>query len=90
MKKSIFNVYVAIESQEQAHRFKQLCIDNDLPIWVNKLGWGVKYAKNYLCFSVNYQQFWIMSEMAVLRNEKQYTQVTEQEFIELLKQKNNE
>ena len=33
MKKSIFTVFVPVDSQEQCNRLKQICIDNGLPIW---------------------------------------------------------
>ena len=35
--KTIYNVAVLMESQEQCNRMKQLCIDNGLPIWDDDL-----------------------------------------------------
>mgnify|MGYP003402789722 FL=1 len=32
--KTIYNTYVVMESQDQCDRIKQLCIDNNLPIWI--------------------------------------------------------
>jgi len=87
MKLSIYEVYVNIEDQPQADRMKQICIDYGLPYWGHKLGWylNCKPFKKYFCFSSNYQQFWIMYKKSIKRNKKTYTQVTESEFLELVK-----
>ena len=36
--KTIFNTYFLVESQEQANRLKQICIDNNLRIWDDEIG----------------------------------------------------
>jgi hypothetical protein len=33
MKKTIYNTFIRVTSQEQCDRLKQICIDNGLPIW---------------------------------------------------------
>jgi hypothetical protein len=89
--KSIFNTYVVMESQEQCDRMKQVCIDNNLPIWDSDLGW--RYAKDlaenenaYFCIDPNPEDnnffigYWLKNE-----NPFSATEVTESEWLELLK-----
>lgn len=89
MKKTIFNVYVVMESQEQCERMKQLCIDNGLPIWNCKAGW--EFINEFKC-SFTYDElydkefFVFIGESNQLKNK---TKVTESEFIELLKEYKN-
>ena len=83
MKKSIFTVYVPItEGQEQCDRLKQICIDNGLPI--TKIYNGFNFENGFFKYfyyseSVKVFQVW-NGEVSF------YTQVTEAEFIELLKE----
>ena len=89
MKKSIYNVYVVMESQEQCDRMKQLCIDNELPIWYDGIAFIFNYQisgfseKTIDVFSCENYEFAVWSELHNNRNPD--LQVTEQEFIELLK-----
>lgn len=80
MKKTIYNTYVVMESQKQCDRMKQLCIDNGLPISGSEISfeynqiWGYAFKQS--------KERWF----GVYENYNQ-TQITEQEFIELLKSK---
>jgi len=78
--KNIFNVYVEMESQEQCDRMKQLCVDNGLPIWEDYSAFD--FLKDYV-FGYNKTEFFIYD---LMDNWNKQTQVTETEFIELLKQ----
>lgn len=83
--KTIYNTYVVMESQEQCDRMKQLCIDNNLPIWENVFLFDKRY--NNLFGKIDCD-FWVTYEKSNVLEVKQYkTQVTEEEFIELLKTK---
>ncbi len=77
--KTIYNVYVKMESQEQSDRMEQLCIDNGLPIWKSKCA--------FLFDSTNTNFRMLYKEFFVGNNVMNFTQVTEQEFIQLLKTK---
>lgn len=99
--KTIFNTYIEVESQEQADRLKQICIDNGLPYWVNSSAFNFNQGTNnlddenfefknsfafhgsefFVCLSVSEEDY---KEDIIL----DYTQVTETEWIELLKQHN--
>ena len=87
MKKTIYNVYVPMKSQEQCDRMKQLCIDNGLEYW-NDECYGFGYRKDVLNNFLFSTEFF---EYAVFNFESdKYTKVTEQEFIELLKDMKDE
>jgi len=83
MKKSIYNTFIVMESQEQYDRMKQLCIDNGLPYWVESLGfiYNVLHGNQFY-----YTELGIGGHFVILYNSEHTTQATEQEFIELLKQ----
>jgi len=75
--KTIYNTYVVMDSQEQCDRMKQLCIDNGLPIWDDEIAFKyIKTREHYFTFSeIGFAIF----------HGTDKTQITEQEFIELLK-----
>ena len=79
MKKlTIYNVYVEMKSQAQCDRMRQLCIDNGLAVW-NVFYF---YIGDYFAF---YDiEFGIFNKGT---EDPYQTKVTEQEFIELLKNK---
>lgn len=79
MKKTIYNVYIPVESQEQADRLKQLCIDNGLPYSKDDLDFFL--AKNLV-----FRYSFVFQEFQMWFYDEEFTQSTEQEFIELLKQ----
>ena len=79
MEKTIYNVYVIMESQEQCDRMKQLCIDNGLLIWDIELGFELLMDEVNFNFHIDSEEFFVSS------NIEDKTQVTETEFIELLK-----
>ena len=81
--KTIYNVYVPIESQEQADRMKQICIDYGLPIWDTDFAFTFIPIKNIFRFQEKGNEFWITSTGA-----DNLTQVTESEFLELVKMLN--
>ena len=82
MKKTIYNVYVVMKSQEQCDRMKQLCIDNGLPIP------EMKYYFN-MCQDISNFAYWGNKFAVWDDNCIGQTQITECEFIELLKIKKN-
>ena len=79
MKKSIFTVFIPVESQEQSDRLKQICIDN-----------GLEYGKEVLDFMPSKDLFFrysdIFQEFQLWLYNDKYAQSTEAEFIELLKE----
>jgi hypothetical protein len=79
MKKTIYNVAVLMESQEQCDRMKQLCIDNGLPYWDKGVGFR---------FDLEYENYFriVFDEFYVTFSDLRKTLVTESEFIQLLKQ----
>jgi len=75
--KTIYNTYVVMELQEQCDRMKQLCIDNGLPI---DYGFTIDCKYFEYCRIFDEWNVWNCFDDAK-------TQITEQEFIELLKSK---
>jgi len=83
MKKTIYNVYVVMESQEQCDRMKQLCIDNRL----HYCKWNEAF---YMCEDNSYLSYCDLNGFAIYGGTiSTEIQVTESEFIELLKIKKN-
>jgi hypothetical protein len=76
--KTIYNVSVLMESQEQCDRMKQLCLDYGLPIW--EAMDAFELFGSYKYFKYTGLDFFIGKETSIK------TLVTEAEFIELLKQ----
>jgi len=77
MKKTIFNVYVAMTSQEQCDRMKAVCLENGL----NKEIYDSDFD-----FSEIYRFFlFAMDGFFIASSKYSNTQVTEAEFLELLK-----
>ena len=84
MKKlTIYNVYVEMQDQAQCDRMKQLCIDNGLKWGKLSTSFEIDKELNYykFHFSKNSDLFFIGD------NYYNFKKVTEQEFIELLKNK---
>jgi len=69
-----------MESQEQCDRMKQLCIDNGLIIWDDEDKTAFHYFGKYKLFSANK-----INEFYIRKYIEQVNQITEAEFIELLK-----
>jgi len=90
MKKSIYNVYVVMQDQEQCDRMKQLCVDNGLPYWDDESAFEhmCRFKICSFTFDKEDNEFYIINPY----NAEQWYEnndmlmVTEQEFIELLKQ----
>lgn len=80
--KTIYNVYVPIESQEQADRIKQICIDYGLPYWGSEDAFLL--IKDFKYFSFFGEDCWIGAKHLIDKK----TQVTESEFLELVKMLN--
>lgn len=78
MKKSIYDVYVTVTSQEQADRLKGICLEYGLPIWSMFKFW------NFGCIftSDSDLDFYIMSDEDNIKNHSaNKTQITESNFI---------
>ena len=84
MEKSIYNVYVEMQSQEQCDRMKQLCVDNNLDFYDNFNFEYLRKLYKYFYCSAGYFCNWLELEYNV-----EFHKVTETEFIELLKQHKN-
>jgi hypothetical protein len=84
--KTIYNVAVLMDSQEQCDRVKQLCLDNGLPIWKHK--YAFIYIEEGEVFGSVYDSNIEDNEFFVFRKQDllEKTLITEAEFIELLKQ----
>jgi len=86
--KNIYNVFVKMQSQEQCDRMKQLCIDNKIPFWRNFKGFELEKTidNRQLLFSFSdpYQEFFVYYQSG-LKYDSPKTEVTEEEFINLLK-----
>ena len=84
--KTIYNTYVVMESQEQCDRMKKLCIDNGLLIWGSFD--FTENEKNIFSKDKDDIDFLVMSSSSNIKNYSNiFIEVTEQEFIELLKLK---
>jgi len=84
--KTIYNTYVVMESQEQCDRMKHLCIDNGLNYQKDKCDFNYLESidedyKDVFRFSTSFESFSIW----FFDNSISFTEITEQEFIELLK-----
>lgn len=89
MKKTIYNVYVVMESQEQCERMKQLCIDYGLPIWNDDIAFSFDTDNfNYFLHSLDLT-FAVWLTLESIAEVTDFTKVTETEFIELLKEYKN-
>jgi hypothetical protein len=80
-------------SQEQCDRMRQVCIDNGLPIWEVKVAFELLKIdkKAVFCFISN-EQFYVLDFYDFSANSKElrFTQVSETEFLELLKEYKDE
>lgn len=88
MKKlTIYNVYVEMQDQAQCDRMKQLCIDNELDYWKEEIGFEYyNIYPNFFSQSLDLGfAVWLTS--LSISDVTELTKVTEQEFIELLKNK---
>jgi len=83
--KTIYNTYVVMESQQQCDRMKQLCIDNGLHVWRYKNAFEMGLETN--CFEFYCGEFFVTYNNILPDTMEDKTQITEQEFIELLKTK---
>jgi hypothetical protein len=83
MKKTIFNCYVAMDSQETCDRMKAVCLDNGLPIRKHSMAFDFTQLDVFR-FSKAFQEFGIWYKII------DFTQVTETEFLELLKEYKND
>jgi len=86
--KTIFNVYVEMDSQATCDRMKQLCVDNGLPILNKKVYDGFEFVEYFRYFSfgkASTDRFEIWNHATIY-----FTKATETEFIELLKQYKND
>lgn len=81
MKQTIFTVFVPMQDQSQCDRMKQLCLDNGLQsFYKNHTMWTLEKIFPHFGF---YKGYFGIFDL------KGKTQVTEAEFIELLKEYKN-
>ena len=91
MEKTIYEVYVEMQSQAQCDRMKQLCLDNRLSIWDYDEIWEFLNDGKAIFCSDNLDEFWIMQAKSNVETQTSIKKkVTEQEFIELLKNRNHD
>jgi len=86
MKNTIYNTFVRVTSQEQCDRLKQLCIDNNLPYW-DEEGAGFFYSVLFWQRFFGYFEdgdFFVAPALEPIKNK---TEVTEEDFIKLIKNK---
>ena len=90
MELTIFNTYVVMESQEQCDRMKQLCIDNNLPIWDYNCAFEFdnEFDNDVFSFEIESKEFFTYPFEHNEEDFKNKTQVTEQEFINILNKHN--
>jgi hypothetical protein len=81
MKKTIFNVYVAMDSQETCDRMKAVCLENGLPIWEDEIAfiYNKELGNEFYYANTKDKDFRVLYD-------SYKTQVTEAEFLELLKE----
>jgi hypothetical protein len=80
MKKTIFTVAVPMQDQEQCDRMKAVCLENGLPIPFDERNFILDINNKHFAYSEFQDLFFIFSEQTGK------TQVTEAEFLELLKE----
>ncbi len=82
MKKSIYDVYVTVTSQEQADRLKAICIEYGLPIsdFEDSFDFEIEDKEMYLRTSIVSKLFFVSNF------QQQRTQITESDFIQLAKE----
>ena len=81
MQLTIYNTTVPVTDQSQANRLKYLCIEYGLPVW--KVGFAFEFipeSNNF--FSVSFGK----KDFGIYDIDDGFTHITEQQFIELLKQ----
>jgi len=81
--KTIYNTYVVMQDQEQCDRMKSLCVENGLPIWNFSCAFTTEDKTDVFAYINN--NFFVFPKRCNVKNLKAHSQVTEQEFIELLK-----
>ncbi len=81
MKKTIYNVYVLMESQEQCDRMKQVCIDYGLPYWEFEDAFKFNEDGEYFCLCADNINF------AIYGNYWNRKPITIPQFLELLNEK---
>jgi hypothetical protein len=84
MKKTIYNTFIRVTSQEQCDRLKQICIDNGLPIWDSPRAFEFDAISLEPILEYDFN-----NDFAIYNNDGatlDKTEVTEVEWLELLKQ----
>jgi len=83
--KTIYNTYIPVTSQEQADRLKAICLEYGLPIWLGQESFDYFQGDNN-CFGFGYSSEFYIG----IGNYEDKTEITETDFIKLLKQIKNE
>lgn len=82
---TIYEVYVKMQDQAQCDRMLQLCKDYDLPYWESSSGFTFIESK-MVSFGYDYESddfYCIISNVYPLNENR--TEVTEEQFIQILK-----
>ena len=76
-------IVIPVDSQELADELKEICIKYGLPIWkyVDAFKFNCERGNYFQCV---FKEFWIPDEIT-----KNKTQITKEQFIELLDNINN-
>jgi len=85
-KLSIFEVYVLMQDQKQCNRMKQICVDNGLKIGSHSKDFEFIIRNG----EVNTFRNSLIHGFGIWWLDKDLTQVTETEFLQLLKEYNDE
>jgi pectate lyase len=86
MKKSIYDVYVTVTSQEQADRLKAICLEYGLPIWLDEVAFMCESEENWLEYIRSQKEFYVTVSNNEFTNFDNKTQITESEFEQLAKE----
>lgn len=90
MKKTIYNTFIRVTSQEQCDRLKQVCIENGLPMWVGDDNFIYhNFLGNQFYASIDPNKKGYFLGFTVLFNSEHETEVTESEWMQLLAEEKN-
>ena len=87
MKKSIYEIYVPVTSQEQADRLKAICVKYGLPIWDDEIAFEVDFTRFLVSKNEVFLFEFIDGEFFVsIDKGSTKPPITESDFLELAKE----